>query len=125
MKKLYIAFIILFTTTLATNAQIHLQSAQLIESFNETQIDSFINAQGVPAGFVAIRNPIKAYLITYSTVSYDSSATVATGVVFLPQGNDNCKRPILNYCHGTIIKKLDAPSYKVGEYVVGICFSST
>jgi hypothetical protein len=125
MKKLYIAFLIFATTSVLSTAQVHLQSAQLIESFNEAQIDSFLNAQGVPAGFVTIRNPIKAYLITYSTVSYDSSATVATGVVFLPQGNDNCKRPLINYCHGTIIKKLDAPSYKVGEYVVGICFSST
>jgi len=103
----------------------HLQSAQLIESFSPTQIDSFLTAQGVPVGVLVIRNPIKAYKITYSTVSWDSSATVATGVVFLPQGNDNCKRPILNYCHGTIIKKIDAPSYKVGEYTIGIAFSAT
>lgn len=125
MRKLYIAITLLLTTTLVSNAQMHLQSAQLIESFNPTQIDSFLTAQGVPSGAVTIRNSIEAYKITYSTVSYDSSATVATGVVFLPQGNNNCKRPILNYCHGTIIKKVDAPSNKVGEYVVGICFSAT
>lgn len=125
MRKLYIAFALFISTTLVTNSQVHLQSAQLIESFNPTQIDSFLTAQGVPVGVLTIRNSIKAYKITYSTVSYDSTATVATGVVFLPQGNDNCKRPILNYCHGTIIKKVDAPSNKVGEYVVGICFSAT
>lgn len=103
----------------------HLQSAQLIESFSVAQIDSFLTANGIPGGVLTIRNGIKVYKLTYSTVSYDSSATVATGVVFLPQGNDNCERPILNYCHGTIIKKADAPSNKVGEYIVGICFSAT
>jgi len=124
MKKLYTLLFLLFSTSLISQAQFHLQSADLIENFSTTQVDSFLNAQGVPSGFVAIRNGVKAYRITYSTVSYDSSATVATGVLFLPQGNDACQRPILNYCHGTIIKKADAPSYKVGEYVVGIAFSS-
>ncbi len=124
MKKLYQLLILFISTNVFISAQIRLQSAQLIEDFSVTQIDSFLVAQGVPNGAVDITNPIKAYKITYSTVSWDSSATVATGVVFLPQGNDNCKRPILNYCHGTIIKKIDAPSYKVGEYVVGICFSA-
>jgi acetyl esterase/lipase len=125
MKKLYLALALFISTFTLTNAQIHLQSAQLIEDFNETQIDSFLTAQGIPGGVLQIRNSVKVYKIIYSTVSYDSSATVASGVVFLPQGNDNCKRPILNYCHGTIIKKVDAPSNKVGEYVVGICFSAT
>ena len=125
MRNFYSAFLFFVATTLIGYSQVHLQSAELIESFNETQIDSFLTAQGVPTGILTIRNPIKAYKITYSTVSWDSSATVATGVVFMPQGNDNCKRPILNYCHGTTIKKTDAPSYKVGEYVVGICFSAT
>ncbi len=125
MKKIYLLFALLFTSTLFLQAQNHLISAQLIEDFDETQIDSFLTAQGVPSGAVNIRNSIQAYKITYSTVSYDSSATVATGVVFLPQGYGACKKPILNYCHGTIIKKVDAPSNKVGEYVVGICFSAT
>ncbi len=125
MRKLYIAIALFLTTTLLSNAQMHLQSAQLIEDFNSTQVDSFLTAQGIPGGVLTVRNGIKVYKITYSTVSYDSSATVATGVVFLPQGNDNCRRPILNYCHGTIIKKVDAPSNKVGEYVVGVAFSAT
>ncbi len=124
MKKLYLLLFLLLGTGSFAKAQMHLQSAQLIEDFSMAQIDSFLAAQGVPSDFLVIRNPIKAYRITYSTVSYDSSATVATGVVFLPQGNTNCKRAILNYCHGTIIKKVDAPSYKVGEYVIGICFSA-
>ena len=124
MKKFYLVFILLISSTLLLQSQNHLISAQLIEDFSETQIDSFLIAQGVPGGSVNIRNSIKAYKITYSTVSWDSSATVATGVVFLSQGYGACQKPILNYCHGTIIKKVDAPSNKVGEYVVGICFSA-
>lgn len=130
MKKNYlvvgflISTILIFTPT-SIGAQLHLQSAQLIEDFSPTQIDSFLTLQGIPVGMVPIRNSIKVYKITYSTLSWDSiTPTVATGVIFLPQGNDNCQRPILNYCHGTIIKKVDAPSYKVGEYVVGISFSA-
>lgn len=125
MKKLYLTLALLISTYIVSTAQMHLQSADLIEDFNATQVDSFLTAEGIPSGLLTIRNGIKVYKITYSTVSWDSSATLATGVVFLPQGNDNCRRPILNYCHGTIIKKLDAPSYKVGEYLVGVAFSST
>jgi acetyl esterase/lipase len=124
MKKLLLACITFLCIYHAAQSQVHLQSAQLIENFSETQVDSFLTAQGIPNGVVTIRNSLKAYKITYSTVSYDSSATVATGVVFMPQGNDNCKRAILNYCHGTIIKKSDAPSNRVGEYVVGIAFGA-
>src|SRR5688572_4412019 len=122
-RKLYLISILTFLT-IPIFAQTHFQSAELIEDFTAAQIDSFLTAQGVPAGTVDIKNGIQAYRITYSTVSYDSSATVATGTLFLPQGYGNCRKPILNYCHGTIIKKLDAPSYKVGEYVVGVCFSA-
>lgn len=99
------------------------QSAQLIEDFSLNQVDSFLTAQGVPTGMIGLQHGIKAYKITYSTVSWDSSATIATGVVFLPQNTGTCKKPILNYNHGTIIKKVDAPSNKVGEYVIGIAFS--
>lgn len=100
-----------------------LQSSQLIEDFSLNQVDSFLTAQGIPTGMIGLQHGIKAYKITYSTVSWDSSATIATGVVFLPQNTGTCKKPILNYNHGTIIKKVDAPSNKVGEYVIGIAFS--
>src|SRR5689334_22386533 len=110
-RKLYLLLLLLGLST-TSFAQIHFQNAVLIEDFDAGQIDSFLTAQGVPAGSVDIRNGIKAYRITYSTVSYDSSATVATGVLFLPQGYGTCPKPIATYCHGTIIKKLDAPSYK-------------
>lgn len=123
MKKALLILLIPFLSLTSIRAQGIFQSAQLIEDFSLAQVDSFLTAQGVPTGMIGLEHGIKAYKITYSTVSWDSSATIATGVVFLPQNTGICKKPILNYNHGTIIKKVDAPSNKVGEYVIGIAFS--
>jgi len=123
MRNCYLT-LALFVISVLTSWSQALQSAQLIHSLTPTQIDSFLTANGVPSGIVPIRNGLDVYRITYNTISYDSSATIATGTLFLPQGSGTCKKPIFNYCHGTIIKKADAPSYKVGEYVIGICFGA-
>lgn len=123
MKKHLLVVLSIFFIYSSVTSQGIFQSAQLIEDFSLSQVDSFLTAQGVPTGMIGLQHGIKAYKITYSTVSWDSSATIATGVVFLPQNTGTCRKPIVNYNHGTIIKKVDAPSNKVGEYVIGIAFS--
>lgn len=122
MKKL---ILLITTITIYVNAQTYLVSATEIEDFDIPETETYLAANGVPVGIVEITNGVKAYKIVYNTVSYDSSATTATGVVFVPQNVGTCPKPILSYDHGTMMRKTDAPSYQTGEYVIGIVFSGT
>ena len=69
---------------------------------------------------------IEAYKIKYKTTDVDGSEIVASGVVFVPQGD--AEMPIVSYQHGTISDNDNAPSNveSLGndEYTIMAVFSS-
>lgn len=69
---------------------------------------------------------IEAYKIKYKTTDVDGSEIVASGVVFVPQGD--AEMPIVSYQHGTISNNDNAPSNveSLGndEYTIMAAFSS-
>lgn len=69
---------------------------------------------------------IEAYKIKYKTTDVDGSEIVASGVVFVPQGD--AEMPIVSYQHGTISNNDNAPSNveSLGndEYTIMAVFSS-
>jgi hypothetical protein len=95
----------------------NLISYELVRSYSYNQVDSIFIANGI--FLTPVRYPVDIYKIIYSTVSYDSSATYASGALIVPSGHP-CKMPLVSYQHGTVLKRQDVPSRNTGEIIVGI-----
>lgn len=112
MKKLLL-FAFLISLTFFANSQ-RVISRTLIAHFTETQLDSILNANGIPQGFVNTYYDVDVFKVVYNTVTYDSSAIIASGLLVIPT-NLPCSLPLASYQHGTIIRKDDAPSSFLGS----------
>ncbi len=100
-------------------------SRTLINNFTKLQIDSLLDANGIPSAVVNSEYGVSIYKLVYHTVSFDSSATVASGLFCVPN-NTSCQFPLASYQHGTITKKNDAPSrFKGQEPLVATILAST
>ncbi len=116
MKKSITLFAVLFT--LLAQAQFVNQLVYQ-RSFTPQQIDSVLASQGVPSGIFPIAYGAKAYKIIYNTVSWDSTHTIASGLMIIPD-HPTCKVGIISYQHGTTIKKSDVPSRFNGEWFIAL-----
>ncbi len=115
MKKILLFAFLYFQLTSAFSQ--HLISAELIQSYTYNQVDSIFHANGIY--LTPVRYPVDIYKIIYSTVSFDSSATYASGALIVPSGHP-CRMPLASYQHGTVLKREDVPSRNTGEIIVGI-----
>ncbi len=122
MIRSVLSLLIFLLMYLPSPAQ-HLSSFQLIKSYNYAQIDSMYIANGVPTFIFPKRFFVNVYKVIYNTVSYDSTATTASGALLLPV-NPPCKLPLVSYHHGTETMKTNVPSYLGGEIVVGVALAS-
>lgn len=98
-------------------------SSTLIQTYSKAQVDSIYTANGLPSFLLPIRFDIEIYQVVYETVSFDSSATFASGALVIPV-NAPCKMPVVSYQHGTIQKASDAPSFNKGEIIIGISLAA-
>ena len=101
-------------------------SKTLLRTYTTGQMDSILNANGlgVLTAVFNINYDIDVYRLDYNTVSYDSTATFASGMMAVPR-DTNCHFPTAVYHHGTIMTKLGAPSYLTGqEPVIGMVLAS-
>ena len=121
-KLLVIMLLLLCFGKLTVHAQTIISSS-LIASYTKQQIDSIYNVNGLPSFLLPVRYDIEIYQLVYETVSYDSSATFASGAIILPVGTA-CKLPMVSYQHGTIQKASDAPSFNNGEIIIGIALAA-
>jgi hypothetical protein len=94
-----------------------------LQSFTAGQIDSILNANGIPNIF-ANSYDIDIYRLIYTTVNYDSTVTTASGMLAVPR-DTSCRFPMAVYHHGTVADKHGAPSYLQGqEPVIGMVMAS-
>ncbi|MCW3124480.1 MAG: esterase/lipase [Bacteroidetes bacterium] len=122
MKKIVLSALLLVSCCSLFSQRIVTKT--YLQSFTHSQIDSILSANGVPNVF-GTNYDIDVYRLLYNTVSYDSSATTASGMLAVPR-NTTCRFPMAVYHHGTVASKLDAPSYLGGlEPVVGMVLAST
>lgn len=75
-----------------------------------------------PSAFIILTNKatynVDAYKITYNTTDVDGSATIASGILAVPQGMSCDSLPAVAYCHGTVLRREDVPSRDNAESVV-------
>ncbi|MBK9319067.1 MAG: hypothetical protein IPM91_09780 [Bacteroidetes bacterium] len=77
MKKILLLVLLYFFGVKSSSAQF-LSSFQLVATYNFAQIDSIYLANGIPTFIFPKRFNVNVYKIIYNTVSYDSTATIAS-----------------------------------------------
>jgi len=121
MKKIVV--LSLFVLSFSASFSQRIINKIWLDTYTTLEIDSILNVNGVPNIF-NIQYDIDVYRLDYNTVSYDSSATTASGMMAVPR-NTTCHFPTVMYEHGTESAKLEAPSYLSGEEpVIGMVLAS-
>ena len=123
LKKLYISFFsLLFACNLSAQ---HFVSKTLLHTFSKHELDSTLDANGIPSAIAGTKWGVDAYKVIYNTVSFDSTATTASGLMIVPK-LPGCSFPIAMYAHGTVLSKEQAPSRLQGiEPYIGLVISSS
>lgn len=114
------------TIALCTNlfSQPFLISTTYIKTYTKTQLDSLLDANGIPSNLVNSQFAIKMYKLDYLCKNAFDSLVTASGLLVVPQ--DTCAFPICVYNHGTLSKKSEAPSNLFGaESFIGMSLAST
>ncbi|MBL0096077.1 MAG: T9SS type A sorting domain-containing protein [Bacteroidetes bacterium] len=122
MKKILLVVLLYFISVQSSTAQ-YLSSFQLVTTYNFTQIDSIYFANNIPSFIFPKRFNVNVYKIIYNTVSYDSTATIASGALLLPV-NPPCKLPLISDQHGTETVSTNVPSNLGGELPVRVTMAS-
>lgn len=65
------------------------------------------------------------YRLTYNTINTAGEPTVASGAIALPLEAECDSFPMVAYCHGTVLKQFDVPSYDNLEGLLIKVFAST
>lgn len=122
MKKLLLVGVLSFIMLLGKAARV--DSLVYKFSLTKAQLDSVLNANGVPVSFVGTIYDIDVYKVIYQTVSYDSSTIYASGLLAFPT-NTTCRVPLASFGHGTASDREGVPSRGiVGEAVIGMVMAS-
>lgn len=81
-------------------------SVAALQRLSRAQVASQLKDGGLTIG---TRYGVKAYRVTYCTVSSSLQPVIASGLLTLPQGRRGTL-PLVSYDHSTVAKKGDAPS---------------
>ena len=96
-------------------------SVQLVDKLDVPELVAQIS--GLSLGF-NIHHPIVTYSIVYETVDASGDTTLASGAISMPQGAI-ASLPVVSYQHGTITRRLDAPSSSPSGRLIGQIFAAT
>lgn len=123
MKK-YLLLLLLATFSFIASAQTMVSHTFLV-SLTKNQLDSVLSANGIPAAFLGTQYGVNVYKVVYNTVSFDSTETIASGLVSFPIGVD-CKLPIVSYAHSPTGNRNAVPSRLAGlEALISLVLGST
>lgn len=113
MKKYFLlAFMVINFTAFS---QTRIVKDSLMFSLSVPQVENIFTGLGIPPSAVGVEYAVDVHRLIYTTMNYDSSATIASGLLLIPKGVDYCKLPIISYQHGTIVDKRQVPSRWVGQ----------
>jgi len=114
-RKTIVITYLLFASFFSGFSQSRIVSDTLLFSLTKTQLDSLYNKNGIPPVVLNLQYSVSAYKIIFKTLKYDSTPTIASGLLLIPNSPEYCKLPIVSYQHGTTIKKKEVPSRFNGQ----------
>jgi hypothetical protein len=86
--------------------------SQKVADFSLAQARRYLHSRGF--GSPAARHAVVIYRIVYRTVSAQGKPDIASGVLALPAGSQRDLQ-VVEYGHGTMVAKADAPSVSAGD----------
>jgi pimeloyl-ACP methyl ester carboxylesterase len=101
-------------------------SYTLLKSFSKAQIDSVLDANGIPSSLVGTQYGVDIFKVLYRTpYKHPDSLVQASGAIALPR-NVSCGVPLAMWAHGTESNiSVVASSLKGGQWELGIGFAAT
>jgi hypothetical protein len=125
MNKTFTTLFLVFSIIALPASAQHLISDSLLFSMTQSQVDSYMVVQGIPANpLIHVNNGVSLYKIVYSTRNaQDTGNTIASGLLVVPEGVD-CPVPLACYNHGTIADRREVPSRLSYETPIGIILAS-
>ncbi|MBL7800805.1 MAG: T9SS type A sorting domain-containing protein [Chitinophagales bacterium] len=122
MNRLAVLFLLL--VSVVTSKASVIDSLILKRSYTKVQLDSVLNANGIPPFIIGTIYDIDIYKVSYHTASYDSTPVLASGMLAIPK-NTSCRLPLASFAHGTETLRESVPSRIVGgEAVIGMVMAS-
>lgn len=101
-------------------------STEVMATWTVAQVDSILYT--VEPFLATILTPIygvKEVKIIYETIDYHGNPTFASGAFLFPNKDTIAGWPLASYQHGTIMKKTNAPSQRLGgEKIIGLYMAS-
>lgn len=89
------------------------------------QVDSALNANGIPPNILGTQTGVDVYKVIYNTLDWDSNTVQASGLLCVPISGA-CDFPLISYQHGTMFDKNSAPSrFNSSEGLIGLVSAST
>ena len=123
MKK--VLLLLLLTLSLSSVFSQRIISRTLLKTFTTVQLDSILTANSIPSIVFNLAYDIDVYKVVYNTVSFDSTATIASGMMAVPKTSICKSFPMAAYFHGTMSQKSEAPSRLRGdEPLIGMIMAS-
>ncbi len=102
----------------------HLISYQKGGSYSSDALKSlFATYSPELAGEINYEYGVQMYSIEYQTISFDDTETKASGLVVVPTGASS-DFPLLSFEHGTVLNKLDVPSYGGSGKDAGLVYAT-
>ena len=105
----------------------HAQTADLLETRSTGQIEGLAAVLNLPDGVIPIDHGVAKYRVTY-TMDYLGEPYEVSGALFVPvdEAGDavDCAMPTHTYMHGTIFRRVDAPSYNGFEGQLGFIMAT-
>lgn len=119
MKKYFYRtlFALSFIASVPATAQDYLVSSTFINSTPSWLLGIL---PGIPAQY-----NVDYYRLTYNTVNAVGEPTVASGAIAIPVGSACDVFPLAAYCHGTVLRQTDVPSFGSSESAIVRVLSSS
>ncbi len=101
-------------------------SYTLLKSYTKAQVDSVLDANGIPSGFVGTKYGVDVFKVLYRTpYKHPDSLVQASGAIVLPR-NVDCAVPLAMWAHGTESNtNVVASRLTGGQWELGVGFAAT
>lgn len=98
-------------------------NTDLIDSYDLDEIEQIMQDLSIPDGFINAVYPVDFYRVEYMTPHPNGEMVQVSGALCIPQSMD-CPLPLSSYQHGTIARKIDAPSFQSTEGLLCALYAS-
>jgi hypothetical protein len=104
-------------------SQAQVVSTEFLQSYTLQEVYQVMEDLGVPPGFLTANYEVDCYRVIYMTPHPNGTEVEVSGLICVPAGG-GCAFPLSSYQHGTIARRIDAPSFGGTESDLQVLYAS-